>query len=463
MKLSFKYDNMFLPAKGLKKKDIPAIKERIGAAVDYVNKLRDGFILPHDEPVTFFDLPYQRKVVTDIKKTADKIAATFDNFVVLGIGGSALGTIAVHNALNHPYHNLLSKKRRNGRPRLFVLDNIDPTILDRLDDVIDMKRTCFNVITKSGSTAETMSQFLLFRDKLIRAVGKKKHVKHIIATTDEKKGILRGIVSKEGYRSFVVPYGVGGRFSVMSAVGLLPLSVAGVDVDRFLAGARDMDRELRASNSVEKNHALRGAALLYLMDRKFKRSITVMMPYANGLYLVADWFRQLWAESLGKNSSLDGKSVNVGLTPVKSLGVTDQHSQVQLYSEGPDDKVYIFIRVEKFDSTVTIPKSFSRVEGLGYLGGHTFNELLDIEQKATEVAIARNGHPSYTITMPKVDAYNIGQLLHLLEVQTAYMGGLYNINAFDQPGVEQGKQFAYGLMGRKGYEDKAAELRKYYK
>ena len=463
MKLTIKYSNMFLPGKGLKKKDITSARNDIKRAVAHVNALRDGLVLPHKEPVSFFSLPYQTKAVSEIKKCASDIAREFENLVVLGIGGSALGTTAVHSAVNHPYYNLLPAAKRKGRPRLFVLDNIDPVILDKIWDLIDIKKTCFNVISKSGSTAETMSQFLLFRDRLVRTVGKKKFARHIVATTDEKKGILRPIAEEEGYRSFVVPNGVGGRFSVMSAVGLLPLAAAGVNIDRFLAGARDLDKELKSSNSVEKNEALRGAVLLYLMQKKFGRSITVMMPYANQLYLVADWFRQLWAESLGKNVTLEDKKVSVGLTPVKSLGATDQHSQVQLYNEGPDDKVFIFIRVGTFQSTLKIPRAFNNLDGLNYLGGHTFNELLDAEQKATEVAIAKNGKPSYTITMPVIDEYTVGQLLYLLEVQTAYMGGLYNINAFDQPGVEQGKQYAYGLMGRKGFDDKVKEFNKYYR
>jgi glucose-6-phosphate isomerase len=451
---------MFMAQKGLTESDILTAKDRIAAAVEYVKKLRNGFILPHKEPVTFFSLPYQTTVVSDIIKTAKNVCAKCENFVVLGIGGSALGNIALQNALNHPYYNLLSKKERKGKPRLFVLDNIDPVIIDRLDDVIDLKKTVFNVITKSGSTAETMSQFLLFRDKLIRKLGKNKYASHIIATTDIKKGVLRKIADEEGYKTFIVPDGVGGRFSVMSAVGLLSAAVTGINIRKLLDGARDMDTELKAYDDIEKNHALRGAVLLYLMEQKFRRTITVMMPYANSLYSVADWFRQLWAESLGKNVTLDGKSANIGLTPVKALGATDQHSQVQLYNEGPDDKVFIFLRVEKFGSTLKIPKAFSNLDDLGYLGGHTFNELLDAEEKATEAAIAKNGKPSYTISLPKVDAYTIGQLLYLLEVQTAYMGGLYNINAFDQPGVEQGKKFAYGLMGRKGFEHMAEEYRK---
>jgi len=460
MKLEINYSKMFLSEKGLTKADLASAKERIDAAAEYVKKLRSGFILPHKEPVTFFNLPYQTTVVSDIIKTANKIAAECDNFVVLGIGGSALGNIAVQNALNHPYYNLLSKKQRKGKPRLFILDNVDPVIIDKLNDVIDLKKTVFNVITKSGSTAETMSQFLLFRDKLIRKLGRNKYASHIIATTDIRKGVLRKIADEEGYKTFIVPDGVGGRFSVMSAVGLLSAAVTGINIRKLLDGARDMDIELKSSDNIEKNHALRGAALLYLMEQKFKRTITVMMPYANSLYSVADWFRQLWAESLGKNITLDGEKASVGLTPVKALGATDQHSQVQLYSEGPDDKVFIFIRVGKFGSTLKIPKAFSDLDDLGYLGGHTFNELLDAEEKATEAAIAKNNKPSYTINMPKVDAYNLGQLLYLLEVQTAYMGGLYNINAFDQPGVEQGKKFAYGLMGRKGFEHMVEEYRR---
>jgi len=460
MKLTICYDTMRAdvigPEHGLTQEDVNSIQPKAEAAFAAVEKLRAG------NDVTFFRLPYDTESVKCIKRAAKAIAERCDNFVVLGIGGSALGTTAVHSALRHPFWNLLSKQERRGLPRLFVLDNVDPDWLAAFGEAVNLKRTVFNVITKSGSTSETMAQFVYYRDALVKALGPK-HARNLVITTDPTQGLLRKMLNampeSERYESFEVPLGVGGRFSVLSAVGLLPLAAVGVNIDKLLAGARDMDAACK-ERDWKKNPALLCAALLYAAHTRKGKTLTVMMPYSQRLRDMADWFRQLWAESLGKKADLDKKTVHAGLTPIKALGVTDQHSQVQLYAEGPFDKVIVFVRVEQFDKRLPIPGKNLPVEGLEYLGGHTFNELIDVEQRATQAALTKAGRPSMTITLPKVTPETVGELLHLLEMQTAYAGALYNINAFDQPGVEEGKQFTYGLMGRTGFEPKAEEYRR---
>lgn len=402
------------------------------------------------------ELPYnQQEVIEDIISTAKDISDQYDDFVLLGIGGSALGPLAVHQALNHLHYNDLSKSRRGGKPRFFVVDNIDPERLNALLDVIDVRKTLFNVVTKSGSTSETMAQFLLAQDMLKRHMGKD-YAKQIIAVTDECKGSLVKIAKEEGYKTFYVPDGVGGRFSQMCPVGLLPAAVCGIDIEEMLAGAAYMD-ELCKTHDVYSNPAYMGGLLQYIAMMAGK-NITVMMPYADSLKLMSDWYAQLWAESLGKKLSLDGQAVYAGQTPVKALGVTDQHSQVQLYTEGPFDKVITFLTVDEYRNQLDIPKGFESIPDVSFLGGHSFGELIKAEQIATEYALLKAGRLNMTIRFPEVNAFTVGQFLYLLEVQTAFAGELLNINAFDQPGVEEGKEATYALMGRPGFESKKREL-----
>lgn len=401
-------------------------------------------------------LPYdQEDILKDVKAAAESIRCRFDNFVVLGIGGSALGPIAVHHSLCHLRYNELEKDKRNG-PRFYVEDNIDPERMAALLDVIDVEGTAFNVITKSGSTSETMAQLLIItkilRDKLGGAIGDR-----IIATTDRNRGNLIKIARELNLATLYVPEGVGGRFSELSPVGLLPAAVCGIDIDELLAGARYMDA-LCSSRRITENPACMLAALEVIAMQK-ENNISVMMPYADSLKYFADWYAQLWAESLGKRYDNNGKEVFCGQTPVKALGVTDQHSQVQLYTEGPFDKVITFIGVERFRREVMIPHAYDHIRDVAFLSGHTLNDLISAEQYATEYAVKKSGHLSKTITLPEVNPFTIGQLICLLEMQTAYAGELLNINAFDQPGVEEGKNATYALLGKPGYEDKREELK----
>ncbi len=409
--------------------------------------------------LAFMDLPYQKQWVREIEDYARTMPGTTENFVVIGIGGSALGNIMLHSALNHPEHNLLPRSRRGGCPRMFFLDNVDPDRTASLLETLDPRKTVVNVITKSGDTAETMSNFLIARAWLMRAVGKKKLSRRIVATTDETKGHLRKIVERENYKSFIVPDGVGGRFTVLTPVGLLSAAVSGIDIRLLLEGAAAMDRICRADDP-EKNPAALNALLHYLLDTRKGKKISVMMPYAHRLRDFADWYRQLWAESLGKKLSLTGKQVNVGQTPVKALGATDQHSQIQLYMEGPFDKAVTFIGLETYPKEIKIPRAFANMEGIAYLGGRSLGELIKAEQESTALALAKNSRPNCTATLPELTPFTLGQLIFLYELQTAFSGALYNINPFDQPGVDLGKKYACGMMGRKGYERYKDEVKR---
>lgn len=407
--------------------------------------------------LAFLDLPYQEEPLQEIKRLAKPLLEWYWDLVVLGIGGSALGARALHQALCHPQHNILPIGRRQYRPRLWVADNIDPDAFYGLLDALELRRTAFNVISKSGSTAETLSQFLFVCRLLKGRLGTEGARERLIVTTDPEKGNLRQLVQREGFKSLDIPPGVGGRFSVFTPVGLFPAMMVGIKGEELLAGARFMDARLQAADYQE-HLAYRLAALYYLAATRKGRQIHVFMPYSSALMGLAEWLCQLWAESLGKKTDLQGQVVNAGYTPVRALGATDQHSQLQLYIEGPHDKVITFLEVENFQHRLEIASLYPDLEGLGYLGGHTLNELFKAEKTATAFNLMRAGRPNLTIRLPEINAFTIGQLMFLFQVVTVSLGGLLGINPLDQPGVEGGKQTTYGLMGRPGFENKRQEL-----
>lgn len=413
-------------AKGLNEGRIAGFNGLFSAAHEAIAKRKHPGL-------AFMDLKEQD--TSEIKRMASQVRETSESFLILGIGGSALGPKTILEALS-PLHNLRKA------PRVFIYDNVDPMTLDALLSVIDIEKTTVNVITKSGSTAETAASFMVLYDKM------KGRTERFIATTDPTKGNLRKLVSETGMRSLPIPPDVGGRFSVLSPVGLLTAEVIGADCDELLKGARDMHERCTALD-VWRNPAYLFGAVLYLMDREKGRRINVMLPYSDRLRPLAEWFCQLWAESLGKQ----GK----GLTPYPSLGATDQHSQLQLWMEGPEDKVIIFIKAADHGADINIPSVFKDTE-IGYLGGHSLSELINAEQESTELCLAKAGRPNMTIHIPRIDAYHLGQLFYLFEISTAFTGFLYGINPFDQPSVEEGKRFTYGMMGRQGFEEKRKEV-----
>ena len=403
------------------------------------------------------NLPYnQSAVVEEINKEAKRINDHFENFVVLGIGGSALGSKALFTGVKHLKYNELSREKRGG-VRFYVVDNVDPDGINALFDVINVKKTCFHVITKSGNTVETMSQFMIVLDKLQKELGD--HFKdNIVLTTDKESGILKKISNQYGFKTFTVPDGVGGRFSVLCPVGLLSAAVLNIDINELFAGAKEMDAAC-TKESLWENPAYM-YALLYCTAMNKGVNISVMMPYADGLLNMAEWYAQLWAESLGKRYGNDGSIVNKGQTPVRALGVTDQHSQIQLYAEGPFDKIISFIDVENFHTQLKIPQAPIDMLDAAYLQGQTVNKLIASEMRATEYAVTQAGKMNMRITLPEMNAKEIGALFFFLEMATAAAGEFLDINAFDQPGVEAGKIATFALMGREGYEEKAAELSK---
>lgn len=449
--IKFDFNNMmdaYIGSEGISEKDIEAVMPKIADAYSYFEKNRGTGWMGWSE------LPYnQESIVRDIIFTASEVRAKFKNFVVLGIGGSALGPMAVYNALCHLRYNELPEDKRS--VKFYVEDNVDPERMASLLDIIDPAETMFNVITKSGATSETMSQYLIITDILKKKCGKD-WAKHIIATTSESKGNLIKLAKEEGFKTYYIPDGVGGRFSELCPVGLLPAAVLGIDIIGLLVGASEMDKKCNGSDPY-KNPALMAGALQYLAMQKGK-NISVMMPYADSLKLMADWYCQLWGESLGKAVDLDGNTVHAGQTPVKSLGVTDQHSQVQLYTEGPYDKVITIIGVEKFRKDVVIADGAEQFADVNFLCGHTMSELINTERKATEYALTRSGHMNRTILLDEVNARSIGQLLMFFQLETAYCGKMLNIDTFNQPGVEEGKNATYAMFDRKGYEAKKAEL-----
>jgi glucose-6-phosphate isomerase len=401
--------------------------------------------------IGFYDLADAKgraRELDEIFAAGQNIAKHFANFVVLGIGGSALGPICVQRALGHLYHNLLDKPGRGGAPRIFVLDNIDPELLADTLDVVDPGETCFNVITKSGDTPETMSQFMAFYDRVVAKVGSGRASEHFIVTTSQDRGTLRPIADQLGMRCFWIPNNVGGRFSELTAEGLLPAAVAGIDIHAMIAGAQAVARACD-SPDLFKNPAYLNGAIHFLADQFRGKTISVMMPYSEALRDVADWYRQLWAESLGKRRGRPPHEVCVGQTPVRALGTTDQHSQIQLYVDGPNDKIITLLEVKQFRREFTVGTRLNDLmPELRYLAGRDIRDLFGAELEGTEFALARADRPSVRITLERVDAEHVGGLLFFFMVQTAFAGGLYGINAFDQPGVEMGKQAAAALMGR---------------
>jgi glucose-6-phosphate isomerase len=294
-----------------------------------------------------------------------------------------------------------------------------------------------------------MAQFLVVRDVLANVL-EDAYRRHFLFTTDPEHGVLRAIAGEEGIATLPVPPGVGGRFSVLSAVGLLPAALAGIDIEQLLAGAAAMDERCRNAPLAE-NPAALFAALQYLADTERGAHVHAMMPYSDRLYGIADWFRQLWAESLGKRYDVDGNEVFRGPTPVKALGATDQHSQVQLYVEGPFDKTVTLLTAGLPETDVVIPPAYPDIDAIAYLGGKSLGTLLDAERRGTTGALTRSGRMNMTIALPALTAHAVGELLMMLQIATVYAGALYRVDPLDQPGVELGKQLTYARMGRPGF------------
>jgi glucose-6-phosphate isomerase len=414
---------------GIAKKDLDKRLE------DMPQKIRD---LRKDPQICKKEDAYKKllqddKILEEVKELVARLKkGPWENLIVLGIGGSALGNIALQTALNPYMYNLDDTQRRG--LRLFVFDNIDPpqlySFLKWLDSSDRLSKTIFNVISRSGTAAETMSQLMIIRSKLNSDALRNQ----VIVTTVFDRNPLHRIAETEGLLSLEIPEHLGGRFSVLSAVGLFSAAMCGIQIDTLLEGARDMD-DIVSCQDFDQNPAAILAAINHYFYETGKK-ISVMMPYSYALKDLADWYRQLWAESLGKARDLDGRIVHVGPTPVKALGTTDQHSQLQLYLDGPNDKLFTFLQVNNFAEDLKVDSFPSYVPELGYLDGVFLRELFSVEKKVTESALVGEKRPCLTIAFEEVNEYTVGQFIYLYEVTTSLTGALFGINPYDQPSVK---------------------------
>jgi len=419
-------------------------KEDIEMNKALLNKANEKFKIEVEKGnIGFYTLLDDDNIVEEIHKYKEKNYNKYDTFLLVGIGGSSLGTIAIKEAILGKLHNELVMKNKRKGYRFYALENIDASYINDVLSLIVPKKTIFNIISKSGKTAETISQFMIIYDIL-----KKNSInptEHIVITTSPKKGELLEIAKEEGIKYFPIPENVGGRFSVLSAVGLLPSAFLNIDIKKLIEGARNIKSNIENLQPSE-NPVYLLSLLLFLYDKRFSIKNTVLMSYSENLNGLNMWFRQLWAESLGKKYSETNDIIYAGLNPMPAIGVIDQHSQIQLYNEGPYDKVIIFIEIEDMGEDINIPKIFEEKDTFKKLGGKTINKLFKAEYLGTLKAITENKKPNAIIKIKKLDEHTLGELFFFFEMLTTITGYLYNINPFNQPGVEKGKKYTYEFL-----------------
>ncbi len=389
------------------------------------------------EELAFYDLPYQKDDIARIKAAAAAVRSECDTLVVLGSGGSVLGPAALIEALGPT------------TPRVLIADSIDPIHFGALLDELDLARTTFNVISKSGETAETIAQFLIVRDLLLRQLGAVDYTKRVVITTDAEAGALRQVIHDEGFLDLTIPAAVGGRFSVLTAAGLFPAAVAGVRIDDLLAGAAWMDKRCTGADLWHHPAHLLGT-ILHLADTHRQQRIAVMMPYCDRLRGFTHWFAQLWVETLGKAETIDGVPAHVGQTPVAAAGATDQHALLQ--------RVVVMLRVDDHGRELPIPAAYTDLDSIGYLGGTGLAQLLNLTQQATELALVKQQRPAITLNVPQINAFTLGQLFYLFEMAVVCAAALHRVDPLDQPRIQEQTRLTSALAGRKGFDDQRAEV-----
>lgn len=421
----------------------------VGACLKAARRVIPDLLGPRAES-GFLKLPRRRSVLAQVAASARRWRRRKPEHVIhVGIGGSSLGAEAIFRALAHPLHNELPASRRPG-PRVHFVDNVDPERLAALLDAVDLRRSLVHVVSKSGGTVETAAGFQVVREALEQRVRGRHWSEQCVFTTG--RGALRELGRREGVEMLTFPEDIGGRFSALTPSGLLTPAIAGLPVARVVDGARRMAGRL-ARLPLRQNPAAVSAAVCHLLGER-GRSIHVLMAYSDAFEPLTRWYVQLAGESLGKLRGTGARAKPVGITPLAARGTTDQHSQVQLFVEGPADKLVTFLVAAK-------TRPGLRVGGEGpapYLAGVELGRLLRAEQRGTAVALARAGRPSTTWVMPRASAESLGQLMLALETQVAVQATLLEVNAYDQPGVEAGKVAAFALIGREGYEAEAEAI-----
>ncbi|UFT98198.1 glucose-6-phosphate isomerase [Radiobacillus kanasensis] len=398
----------------------------------------------------WLDLPedYDKEEFGRIKQAAKKIQSDSDVLLVIGIGGSYLGARAALEMLNHSFYNILPKEKRQFPQVLFLGNSISAPYMNDLLDVLEGKDVSINVISKSGTTTEPAIAFRLFRKFLEEKYGKEEAKKRIYATTDKAKGALKTLATEEGYESFVIPDDVGGRFSVLTAVGLLPIAASGIDIDAMMEGAQKAREELSSDNLLE-NPAYQYAAVRNILYNKGK-TIEMLVNYEPALQYFSEWWKQLYGESEGKDQK--------GIFPSSANFSTDLHSMGQYIQDGRRDLFETVLHVETPKSNLTLEKEAQDLDGLNYLAGKTVDEVNQKAYQGTMLAHSDGQVPNLIVHLPKLDAYTFGYAVYFFEKACAVSGYLLGVNPFDQPGVEAYKKNMFALLGKPGFEAEKAEL-----
>ncbi|WP_243290497.1 glucose-6-phosphate isomerase [Bacillus sp. FJAT-47783] len=414
-----------------------SIHEKTGAGSDFL-----GWV----------DLPneYDREEFERIQKSAEKIKSDSDILLVIGIGGSYLGARAAIEMLNHSFYNALPKEKRETPQVIFVGNNISSTYIKDVKDLLDGKDFSINVISKSGTTTEPAIAFRIFKSLLEEKYGKEEAKKRIYATTDRERGALKTLANEEGYESFIIPDDVGGRYSVLTAVGLLPIAVAGADIEAMMKGAQDASRDFGKSELME-NPAYQYAVVRNVLYNKGK-TIEMLINYEPALQYFAEWWKQLFGESEGKDQK--------GIFPASANFSTDLHSLGQYVQEGRRDLFETVINVEKPRHELTIEEDADNLDGLNYLAGKTVDFVNKKAFEGTMLAHTDGGVPNLVVNIPELNEYTFGYLVYFFEKACAMSGYLMGVNPFDQPGVEAYKTNMFALLGKPGFEEKKAELEK---
>ena len=399
-----------------------------------------------NEFLGWLDLPtdYDKKEVEKIKKCAKKIQKNSEILVVIGIGGSYLGARAVIESLTSTFYNLLPKDQRKTPQILYVGNNLNPNYLNDVIDLIGNRDLSVNVISKSGTTTEPAIAFRIFRELLESKYGIEEAQKRIYVTTDKEKGALKQIAEKEGYTTFVIPNNVGGRYSVLTAVGLLPIATAGINIDKLLEGAR-IAQEKYLDQNLKYNDCYKYAVVRNILYKNEKK-IEILVSYEPKLHYMLEWWKQLFGESEGKDLK--------GIYPTGAEFTTDLHSLGQYIQEGRRNLFETVINIEEADSIVLVGRDEDNLDELNYLTGKELDEINRKAMEGTIEAHIEGGVPNIVLTMDNLNEYTLGHLIYFFELACAMSGKLLGVNPFDQPGVEKYKKNMFRLLGKPGYEEK---------
>lgn len=443
--LNFDYSNA---SSFLSQHEVDYMSDAVRAAHD---ALHNGTGAGNDY-LGWIDLPvnYDKEEFSRIQKAAEKIKSDSDVLLVIGIGGSYLGARAAIEALQHSFYNIQDKDQRKAPQIFFVGNNISSTYVRHLLEVIEGKDVSVNVISKSGTTTEPAIAFRIFREYLEKRYGAEEARKRIYATTDKEKGALKQLANDEGYESFVIPDDVGGRFSVLTAVGLLPIAAAGLDIEAMMKGAADA-REAYSNPNLSENEAYQYAAVRNALYNKGK-TVELLVNYEPALHYVSEWWKQLYGESEGK----DGK----GIFPAAADFSTDLHSLGQYVQDGRRDLIETVLNVQSVKEEITIEKAENDLDGLNYLAGKSMEFVNEKAFQGTLLAHIDGGVPNLVITIPELDEYHFGYLVYFFEKACGISGYLLGVNPFDQPGVEDYKKNMFALLGKPGFEEEKAALEK---